>query len=710
MKSARIPFVRWVSGGVATALLALGVLSGPRPAMQAMPTRQAFRSKLYFEPNHGQASGDVLMLARGSGGMVELLADGMRFVPAGASFGAKRLWQWKLVGSRPAAAVEGQQTQAGVSNYFVGAHPENWLTDLPHFSQAVYRQPYPGVDLVVHGSSSGSGAGELEYDFIVQPGADTRQLAVEFAGAESFALDSQGSLIFKTAGETITHRAPVAYQRQGDTLQYVASAYKIESAHPLRVGFALGEYDHSRELIIDPVVEYGRFFGGSQEDEILAISVDKAGYVYMTGETSSPDLPVAADSLKHTASVFQTKGNTLAFVAKLDPTGTKLIYCTYLGGSKTAVGHNIKIDAAGNAYIGGRTEASDFPLMKPIQAQFGGGSDDGFVAKLNAAGNALVYSTYIGGSEYDQGRALAVDAAGNAYLTGITESPNFPLKNPIQAKYSGKQDSFALKINAAGDALVYSTYLGGSGDDVGHAIAVDAAGAAYITGLSNSLDFPLARPLQRQFKGGVGDDTIVVKINPAGSAFVYSTYVGGLKDDEARAIAVDGQGNAVVTGYTQSPDFPLSWPMQADFGGGTHDVFAFSLQPDGSAFNWSTFLGGSGGDYGRGLALDGAGNVYLTGYTDSKNFPTRNPSQADYAGGSADVFYAKLDRTGRTLLLSSFLGGDAYERGRGMAVDARGNIYISGRTESKSLPVTKPHSPAFGGGPNDGFIVKIREK
>jgi hypothetical protein len=256
---------------------------------------------------------------------------------------------------------------------------------------------------------------------------------------------------------------------------------------------------------------------------------------------------------------------------------------------------------------------------------------------------------------------------------------------------------------------LYSTYLGGAGEDVGHAITVDSAGSAYITGLSNSPDFPVARPFQRQFKGGDGDDTIVVKINPAGTGLVYSTFVGGLKDDEARAIAVDGAGNAVVTGYTQSPDFPLAWPLQADFGGGSHDIFAFSLQPDGAALNWSTFLGGRGGDFGRGLALDGAGNVYLTGYTDSNNFPLKNPSQAQYGGGTADVFYAKLDRTATTLLLSSFLGGDAYERGRGMAADARGNIYISGRTESKNFPVTKPHSPAFGGGPNDAFIVKIRE-
>jgi hypothetical protein len=227
--------------------------------------------------------------------------------------------------------------------------------------------------------------------------------------------------------------------------------------------------------------------------------------------------------------------------------------------------------------------------------------------------------------------------------------------------------------------------------------------------LTNSADFPTANPFQRSFKGGDGDDTIVVKINPTGTALVYSTFLGGSKDDEARAIAVDASGNAIVTGYTQSPDFPLAKPLQSKFGGGSHDVFVFSLRPTVNALNWSTFLGGSGGDFGRGLALDGSGNVFLTGYTDSPDFPLARPSQGKYGGGAADVFYAKLDSAAQKLILSSYLGGNAYERGRGMAANQLGDIYISGRTESKDFPVTKPHSPAFGGGPNDGFIVKIKQ-
>jgi len=689
-------------GAMAAMVLLGGFLFFPNPKRSSQDLRRSFSPAITFEPNRGQWRGDLRMLGRSRGGLVALRDDRIELINAAADSSIELKW----LNGNGSPALVGELAQSH-SNYFLGNRSEKWLTNVPHYSAARYQEVYPGIDLALH---EGKVSGSLEYDFVVQAGGDPGQIQLEFSDVSAYEMSLEGDLLLHVGGATITQRAPIAYQVRDGERHNIPVSFHVISASPLRVGFNVSKYDPNRELVIDPVIEYGRFFGGSQEDEILAIAADKDGYVYMTGETSSPDLPLAGDGLKHQPSAFQTKGNTLAFVAKLDPTGTRLIYCTYLGGSKTAVGHNLKIDSAGNAYIGGRTEASDFPLMKPIQAKFGGGSDDGFIAKLNAVGNALIYSTYIGGSEYDQGRALAVDSAGNAYMTGITESANFPLKNPIQAKYAGKQDSFALKLNAAGTEVIYSTYLGGSGDDVGHAIAVDAAGNAYITGLTSSADFPTANPLQRSFKGGEGDDTIVVKINPAGSSLIYSTFLGGSRDDEARAIAVDRSGNAVVAGYTQSQDFPLSKPLQSKFGGGSHDIFAFSLRPSGNALNWSTFLGGTGGDFGRGLAVDASGNVFLTGYTDSQNFPLANASQSKYGGGAADVFYAKLDPGAQKLLLSSFLGGGAYERGRGMAVNLRGDLYISGRTESKDFPVTKPHSPAFGGGPNDGFIVKIQPK
>lgn len=659
---------------------------------------------LYFEVNQGQAVPEVRFLAHGGRSVLLLTTqEAVLALREAAESTTSALVRMRFVGSNPAAEIMGEQQLPGKSNYFVGNEPEQWRTNIAQYARVRYHGLYPGVDLVFYDRG-----GALEYDFVVAPGADPGQVRLRFAGAERVELNRSGDLILHTAAGQLVQRAPAIYQEIGGVRSKVSGGYVLENDG--QVGFYLANYESSQPLVLDPVIEYARFFGGSREDEILSLAVDKKGNAYLSGETSSPDLELTSKALPYNPAAFQTEANTLAFVAKLDSSGMKLIYCTYLGGSKTAVGHNIKIDSSGNAYIGGRTEAHDFPLKNPIQASFGGGSDDGFLAKLNSSGSALVYSTYIGGSAYDQGRALAVDAAGNVYLTGITESPDFPTKNPIQAKVGGQQDTFALKVNAAGSALVYSTYLGGVGNDVGHAIAVDAAGSAYITGLSNSPDFPIAKPLQGSYRGGEGNDVIVVKVNAAGSALAYSTYLGGSKNEESRAIAVDAAGNATITGYTQSTDFPTAKPVQPSFAGGSNDIFVTQIHADGAALNFSTYLGGSGSDYGRGLALDGSRNIYLTGYTDSRDFPTAKPFQDAYAGGSADTIVAKLNPAGAVLLFSSYLGGSAYERGRGLAVDSRGGVYISGRTESKDFPVTKSFTNKYGGGPNDAYLVKVSDR
>ena len=259
-----------------------------------------------------------------------------------------------------------------------------------------------------------------------------------------------------------------------------------------------------------------------------------------------------------------------------------------------------------------------------------------------------------------------------------------------------------------GSHIIYSTYLGGSRNDIGHAITVDANDNAYITGLSNSTDFPTVNAYQSLFRGDDGDDVIIVKVNAAGTGFVYSTFIGGSDDDESRAIAVDNSGNAVISGYTRSEDFPTMNALQASFSGGSHDIFVTSLNPNGSGLNFSTYLGGSDSDYGRGLALDTEGNIYLTGYTASAHdFPIHQAHQQGFAGGEADAFVIKLDATASNLLYSSFIGGSAHERGRAITVDVFGNIVVSGHTESHDFPVTDSVSPVYGGGMDEAFILKF---
>ena len=392
-----------------------------------------------------------------------------------------------------------------------------------------------------------------------------------------------------------------------------------------------------------------------------------------------------------------------------------LSYSTYLGG--IGVGFAIAVDASGNAYVTGFTGSTDFPTASPIQPTFGGGGD-AFVMKLNAAGNDLVYSTYLGGSGTDTGNGIAVDSSGNAYVTGRTDSTDFPTASPIQPAHGGGtpfRDAFVTKLNAAGSALVYSTYLGGSGREEGNEIGVDAAGNAYVTGFTFSTDFPTASPIQPALGSSFEVDAFVTKLNATGSALVYSTYLGGSRSENGNDIAVDASGNAYVTGFTRSTDFPTVSPIQAANAGGL-DVFVTKLNAAGNALVYSTYLGGSGnefgqlGDVGAGIAVDASGNAYVTGVTDSLDFPTASPIQPTFGGGGDDVFAAKLNAAGNALVYSTYLGGSGRDSGFDMAVDASGNAYVTGNTASIDFPTVNPFQPAFGGGVTDAFIAKITDE
>ena len=400
---------------------------------------------------------------------------------------------------------------------------------------------------------------------------------------------------------------------------------------------------------------------------------------------------------------FQVGAYDVSKTLVIDPV---LVYSTYLGGAGDDRSFGIAVDASGNAYVTGTTHSTDFPTASPVQPDNRGGSSDAFVTKLNAAGNALVYSTYLGGNRDESGLSIAVDSSGSAYLHGDTESNNFPTANPIQPARGGAVDAFVTKLNAAGNALVYSTYLGGSLNDFGFDICLDAAGNAYVTGIADSTDFPTASPVQPA-NGGLGD-AFVTKLNAAGNALVYSTYLGGSLDDFGFAIGLDAAGNAYVTGVTESTNFPTASPIQLANGGGPFDGFVTKLNATGSALVYSTYLGGGGDDRGLDIAVDAAGNTYVTGLTDSTNFPTASPIQPANAGGD-DVFVTKLNAAGAALVYSTYLGGGDSDQGQAIAVDASGNVYVTGAVGSSNFPTLNPLQPT-NAGLSDAFIAKITDQ
>jgi hypothetical protein len=614
-----------------------------------------------------------------------------------------------FVGANPKTRVEGQEGLPGKANYFTGNDPTKWRTHVPTYAKAHYQDLYPGIDLIYYGNQR-----QLEHDFVVRPGADPSRIALSFQGADKVEVDAQGDLVLHTAAGAIRQRKPVIYQEVAGLRRDIAGGYLLKGKHT--VGFNVDKYDPNRPLIIDPVLVYSTYLGGSTFDQGTGIAVDAAGNAYVTGGTNSSNFPT-------TAGAFQTTfagGFVDAFVMKLNPTGTALVYSTYLGGSGSLESsgseavNGIAVDAAGNAYVTGGTNSSNFPTTAGAFQTTGGGiSSDAFVTKLNPTGSALVYSTYLGGSRGDSGFGIAVDAAGNAYVTGDTDSTNFPTTvGAFQPGFAAGGDAFVTKLNPTGSALVYSTYLGGSAGASG--IAVDALGNAYVTGIINSTTFPTTPgAFQRTFGDGT-QDAFVTKLNPTGAALVYSTYLGGSRVDQGSGIAVDAAGNAYVTGITLSSDFPTTpGAFQTAFGGARGDAFVTKLNPTGSALVYSTYLGGSS-DFvdGSGIAVDAVGNAYVTGFTDSTSFPTTADAFQTTFGGSREAFVTKLNPTGSALVYSTYLGGSGEDRGFGIAVDATGNFYVTGFTDSLNFPTTAgafQPTPGGSGLPADAFVAKFAE-
>ena len=675
---------------------------------------------LTFEANQGQADGSVKYLGRGQGFTLFLSKD-EALLNLSRNGHDSTVVGMKLDGANRDPHVVGVDPQETKSNYFLGNDPRQWHTGVEHYGKVRLEEVYPGIDLVYRGNQR-----QLEYDFVISPGADPGRIRLRFRNSEGVSIGAQGELIVHTEDGDLVEHAPIVYQETGAGRQLVDGKYvllasrsaekRIEAAGP-RVGFRIGAYDSSRPLVIDPVLVYSTFLGGTATDVGNAIAVDGAGNAYVTGWTASATFPgVTGSSIQPTNHGGNADPAFEAFVTKINAAGTAIVYSTFLGGSGDDIAYGIAVDAAGNAYVAGQTDSASFPGVNgsSIQPAYGGGKHDGFVTKINAAGTAIVYSTYLGGSGDDAAYRIAVDSSGNAYVAGQTDSASFPGVNgsSLQPANGGGDDGFVTRINAAGTTILYSTFLGGTGSDYAGAIAVDGAGNAYVAGSTTSATFPGVNggSIQPTNHGGE-DDCFMTKINAAGTAIVYSTYLGGSGDDEVSGIAVDGAGNAYVAGSTTSATFPgvNGSSIQPTNHGGEEDSFVTKINAAGTAIAYSTFLGGSGVDIAGSIAVDSAGNAYVAGYTDSAAFPGVNGSSIQPAnGGFDDGFVTKINASGTAIAYSTYLGGSGFDYAFGIAVDSAGNAYVAGRTGSTAFPGVNGSSiqPASAGH-EDVFVTKI---
>ncbi|HKX32294.1 MAG TPA: SBBP repeat-containing protein [Blastocatellia bacterium] len=663
---------------------------------------------LRFEANDGQVSPEVKFVSRGRGYNLFL-------TPAEATLalrpektpgrpGSQSIVRMKFNGANPAPRIEGLEVLPNRSHYFIGNDPGRWRRNVKSYARVRYRSLYPGIDLVYYGRRQ-----ELEYDFVVAPGAAPEAIKLWFQGVERIEVDRQGDLVLQTAAREVRQRRPVTYQQIKGQRREIGCRYVVTGSR--QVGFELAPYDRTQPLVIDPVMAYSTVLGGFDSDFGENIAVDASGNAYLTGSTFSADFPTVNPLQPAPGGAFSPD----LFVAKLNREGSALIYSTYLGGSSYDQGLDIAVDGSGNAYVTGSTYSSDFPTRNPLQPAPAGTNQEAFLAKLNADGSTLIYSTYLGGRGPDQAFGLAVNNLGEAYLTGITRSNDFPTRNALQPASGGAADAFVARVNAAGSALIYSTYLGGSGDDQGNDLVVDRLGNVYLTGMTVSRNFPTAGPLQSAISESnpppffVPPDVFVTKLAADGVALTYSTYFGGTGGDEGKAIAVDAAGNAYVTGSTGSSDLPLRTPWQSTLKGYAN-AFVTKLNQTGSALVYSTYLGGNRGDMATGIAVDSQGRVSVTGQTTSTDFPTVDAVQPmpddPYP---IDIFLSKLKADGSGLIYSTYLGGNSLELNSELTLDARGNTYVIVTGYSSDFPTTpdafqkEPRAP----GNNDAFVIKI---
>ncbi|HEY6292801.1 MAG TPA: choice-of-anchor D domain-containing protein [Terriglobia bacterium] len=690
------------------------------------------RLPLSFEANRGQAPDAVRFLSRGEGYTLFLTDDAavLALKKIGATgqeprvgsresegrIGTDAVLRMKLLGGNPRAAATGTGELPGKVNYFIGSDPRNWRTRVPTYGQVAYRDAYPGVDLVYYGNQ-----GQLEYDFVVAPGADPGAIGLDVTAASGqpgypangtraqqaarLQIDRNGDLRVRIGAGEVRFRKPVAYQLgPAGEKQYIATKYALDGSRSKgqnlksKIRFRVASYDPGRTLVIDPALTYSTYLGGTGADAALGIAVDSSGNAYITGQTSSTNFPVTTGA-EQTAN----GGGLDVFVTKLNPAGTAQVYSTYIGGNGDDSGAAIAVDSAGDAYVTGNTSSTNFPTTPGVkQPALAGksGDIDAFVTEIDPGGTSLLYSTYWGGKQKDYGTGIAVDSAGDAFLAGYTESIDFPVTiTAFQGSNAGGTEAFFTELGPGGVKPVYSTYLGGAGTDMASGIALDSSDNAYLVGQTTSLNFPVSSTAYQKANGG-GSDAFVAEVNPTLSgptSLVFSTYLGGTGNDYGYGIALDASEDIEVTGSSASSNFPVTSGVYQGALKGTQDAFVAKLNPGGAALSYSTFFGGTtGASSGAAIAVDSDGNALVTGNTQATDFPTQGPAlQTACATGTTtpscdDAFVASLNPTATALNYSTYLGGSLHDAGAAIALDGSTpqNAYVAGATLSTNFPVT----------------------
>jgi len=720
-KSFRRQMIRWISllGAFLSLIFTVEILSQPgailftksqvnkraesptgnRIRESASAKSALMRLPISFEP---APKADQFLVQEGG---YRMLLTAAQTTIAATAHNQPRLLTMTLLGANRSAHAEPLDPLLGKRNYLIGADRSKWRTDVPTYARVRYDEIYPGISVVYYGHQD-----RLEYDFQIAPGGDPGVIKFRFNPELRPRAAANGDLVLHFAGGELREPSPIIYQEISGERRPVAGRYVF--SHKGEVSFEVDAHDQTQPLIIDPSLVYSTYLGGTGDDQGSSIAIDAGNNIYVAGTTNSANFPTQGAAFPNKAALSDI------FVTKIAANGGSIIYSTYIGGSGQDRGDGIAVDSSGSAYVVGRVDSSstNFPTTPGvIGPAYRGGDFDGIAFKLNPQGNGLSYSTYIGAEDNDSTEGVAVDSNGSAYLTGGTKSQGFPVTGGgFQTTRSGDTDGYLMRLNATGTALLYSTYIGGSGTDRGSGVAIDSNGNAYVAGYTSAPDFPTEDAFQNSFGGSF--DAFVAKIdtNANGAAsLIFCSYFGGTGDDKAYGVALDNGGNNIyVTGQTSSNNLPVLNPAQPAFGG-SFDAFVAKISSAGTKV-YATYLGGTGDDRGTGIAVNSAGSAYITGFTSSTNFPTVTPLQIANGGGF-DAFVAKLNPAGSAFLYSTYLGGSANESNtttgtstNPIALDSSSDAYITGFTSSTNFPTATPLQPANAGS-QDGFIVKITD-